>query len=227
MRMPGKRSATPRKSRTPSGPASLNALPNAVSEENFRYLCRCIRLRGTQQAELKSLIDVVVADVVADRELSRKTPSYNKDRRRLIKAAGAITKVSKTLEECGPCAEFGFRRVRGEPGLEVIWGLLRTVEQAIGRAVVEMKVLPEARGGPDVNLARRNALSKLRNFYTGGLGRRLTLSASSDFLSFCQSVFEAIGLDDFVTGLEDAIRDVLSDPLAKRLGETPRKKTRG
>ena len=206
--------------------------PHPISEEDFRDVCHDAHVSGALQTELRSLIDAIAAKVIVDIKQLNLTPDYSADRSALIKALDAIVNASKALTGRGPCADFGLRQARVEIGFpEVsepamhISQELHHLAQAVDRALFKMEGLPEAGGGPKGKLgrtiARRNALKALGAFYVGRLGKPLDFGRKSEFLGFCQAVFERTGLDDFVTGLQDAAPDALWDPLEKRVGETP------
>jgi hypothetical protein len=98
------------------------------------------------------------------------------------------------------------RCVSGQP-LETAHAFLSLVENALTKTLSDMLLLPGARGGQRPLVSRCYGLANLAKMWHE-LGRDPTSGANSEFFSFCELIFDAVGWP--IDGLQDAIPDAIT-----------------
>jgi len=97
---------------------------------------------------------------------------------------------------------------------------LKEIERGLDEGIRALARQPESRGGPKPLTFRKNLLVNLADIWTVTLGRQVSTGPKSDFVSFCESVVEAIGWD--IEGVFSAIPDALECYRLNLLGKRQR-----
>jgi hypothetical protein len=164
--------------------------PKQITDEDFTEICKMYEISPSDQQDLRTWFDTLARNLANWMRHDRNQPSRGDDREHIKKAQKYVTKAAAHINRLGPGS--------------ALPDALKEVEQGFTQALEALDCRPGARGGPKKNLYRDYLIIHLALKWADHLGKKILTGPNSEFVSFCESVAEAIGWP--TDGMREAIR---------------------
>jgi hypothetical protein len=206
MDIDGRRYGVPRgrlATKSPSGAADFK-YPKQITNEDFVHICKTCKISASDQQDLRRWFDTLVkelADWMCD---DRKQPGRGGDRGHIKKAREYVTKAAVCINRLSPMGRGALPVLDALKEALPVLDALKEVERGFTQALEALDCQPGARGGRKKYLYRDYLIINLALKWADHLGKKILTGPRSEFVTFCESVADAIGWP--TDGISEAIR---------------------